>query len=212
MARLIEAAKDEGAARKAARKFLRRHRGLQTLADCAETRERERVLQAFALSVHGPDRFRLAASHAAMRHSGMDAGACRAARQRTASIVLEEERSGMGEYLITILHSPIMRDALLRHLDQPFPDMIKCVVDLEREVVAIGGELHADAEELMLEEGSRQKDVWGANLYPNASPGERLEYSALINIRPSMGNRSMEVQDAGIRERIRRVIEKLIEM
>ncbi len=96
MARLIETAKDEEAARKAARKFLRRHRGLQAsiefllergdpngrqlgfvLAECAETREMDRVLQAFALSVHGPDELRLAASQAAMRHGGMEAGAYR---------------------------------------------------------------------------------------------------------------------------------------
>lgn len=84
-----------------------------------------------------------------------------------------------------------------------FEDMVKYVVDVERGVAAVGGELHADAEALLLEHGSRQSDLWGANYYPGLGPDECIEYTSLINIRPSQDNRSMEIEDATLRARVR---------
>jgi uncharacterized protein DUF5674 len=83
-----------------------------------------------------------------------------------------------------------------------FEDMVKVVVDVERRVMAVGGELHADAEALLLETGSIQEDLWGANYYPGRGEGQCIEYTALINIRPAQGNRSMEVEDPELRRRI----------
>ncbi len=84
-----------------------------------------------------------------------------------------------------------------------FEDMVKYVVDVDRGVAAVGGELHADAEALLLEAGSAQRSLWGANYYPRAGEDECIEYTSLINIRPGQGNRSMEVQDPALRARIR---------
>jgi hypothetical protein len=84
-----------------------------------------------------------------------------------------------------------------------FEDMVKYVVDVERGVVGLGGEMHADAEQLLLEDGSRQVDLWGANYYPGRGRDGCIEYTALINIRPAAGNRSMEVQDPAVRDRVR---------
>ena len=81
--------------------------------------------------------------------------------------------------------------------------MVKYVVDVESGVLAVGGEMHADAEEILLEEGSRQPDLWGANYYPGRGREECIEYTSLINIRPAQGNRSMEIQDPAVRERVR---------
>jgi hypothetical protein len=92
---------------------------------------------------------------------------------------------------------------LRRLLDLYFEDMVKYVVDVTRGVVAVGGEMHADAEEALLADGSRQADLWGANYYPGRGREGCVEYTALINIRPAAGNRSMEIQDAAIRERVR---------
>lgn len=91
-----------------------------------------------------------------------------------------------------------------------FVDMVKYVVDIERKVAAVGGELHADAEEVLLENGSRQSDLWGANYYPGRGADECIEYTLLINIRPSQGNRSMVVEDPVIRELIRELTFLLI--
>ena len=84
-----------------------------------------------------------------------------------------------------------------------FEDMVKYVVDVERGVIGLGGEMHADAEQLLLENGSRPADLWGANYYPGRGRDGCIEYTALINIRPAQGNRSMEIQDPALRERVR---------
>jgi uncharacterized protein DUF5674 len=87
---------------------------------------------------------------------------------------------------------------------------VKFVVDVRRRIAAVGGELHADAEQRLLEAGSAQEDLWGANYYPGRGAEECIEYTALINIRPSRGNRSMEIQDTEIREVVREIAHELI--
>ena len=105
-----------------------------------------------------------------------------------------------------------MRAEEVRRLaDAWFGDMVKFVVDLGRQRIALGGELHADAEEKLLDEGGRQEDLWGGNYFPDRPAGERLEYTALINIRPSQGNRSMELQDPELRARVGALALALIE-
>ena len=99
---------------------------------------------------------------------------------------------------------------VLAQLVERFEDMVKYVIDIERKVAAVGGELHADAEEVLLENGSRQSDLWGANYYPGRGADECIEYTSLINIRPSQGNRGMVVEDPGIRELIRELTLLLI--
>ncbi len=110
---------------------------------------------------------------------------------------------------ILIISKKIKRQVLKELAEKWFKDMIKYVVDVKREVIAIGGELHADAEEILIEDGSRQKDLWGANLYLY-EPAERIEYTALINIRPSQGNPGMEIMDECIKEKIRIISENLL--
>ncbi|HET8577055.1 MAG TPA: DUF5674 family protein, partial [Methylomirabilota bacterium] len=84
-----------------------------------------------------------------------------------------------------------------------FGEMVKYVADVERGVIAVGGELHADAEQVLLERGSRQADLWGVNYYPGRGREGCIEFTSLINIRPARGNPGMEIADPRIRERIR---------
>jgi hypothetical protein len=111
---------------------------------------------------------------------------------------------------ITVLERPIAADTLRRLADTTFGDMVKYVVDVRSRVVAIGGQLHADGEAVLLERGSRQEDIWGANYYPGRGHDGCIEFTALINIRPRQGNRSMEVQDPKLRETIRQITFELI--
>ena len=90
----------------------------------------------------------------------------------------------------------------LRRLAERFEEMVKYVADVERGIVAIGGEMHADAEAVLLEAGSRQADLWGANYYPGRGREGCIEYTSLINIRPSAGNRGMELIDPALRARV----------
>jgi len=104
---------------------------------------------------------------------------------------------------IVILDQRIEPAELARLVGGFFEGMVKYVVDIERNVAAVGGELHADAEQLLLADGSRQADLWGANYYPGLGSENCIEYTSLINIRPAQGNRSMDIADPLLRERVR---------
>ena len=91
-----------------------------------------------------------------------------------------------------------------------FGDMVKGVVDVEREVVALGAELHADLEALLMENGSNQRNLWGINLYPALSGDGFLEFDSMINLRPSQGNKSRGVDDASVRTRIAEIVGRRI--
>lgn len=72
----------------------------------------------------------------------------------------------------------------------------------------MGDEYHADCEEVPLEQGSRQEDIWGADWYPDRRD---VTFGALITIRPRQHNRSMEVQDPALRARIEHVVRAVFE-
>lgn len=91
-----------------------------------------------------------------------------------------------------------------------FGDLVKAVVDVGKEILAVGGELHADEEALLLEEGSRQEDLWGINLYPAKPEAEWIEFDSMINLQPSQGNRSRGVENPETREKIRAIVGKRV--
>lgn len=111
---------------------------------------------------------------------------------------------------IEIVRSPMSRSALGRAAAALFGDMIKAVVDVRRRIMAIGGELHSDEEAALLEDGSRQADLWGINLYPAERGPDWIEYDSMINVRPSQGNRSRDVEDPAVRRSVAALVESLI--
>ena len=111
---------------------------------------------------------------------------------------------------IVILDRRITPDALRVLVAHWFEDMVKYVVDVERERIAIGGELHADAAQVLLDTGSRQQDLWGANYYPGRGRDGCVEFTSLINISPARNNRGMEVGDPALRARIQSLTWSLI--
>lgn len=108
------------------------------------------------------------------------------------------------------IDTPIQRAELIETIGPQFGDMTKAVVDISKEVMVIGGDMHADEEALLLDRGSRQEDLRGINLYPSAEPAERVEFDSMINLRPHYGNRSRGVDDPVIREKILRIVGKLV--
>ena len=100
--------------------------------------------------------------------------------------------------------------ALSRLVQDGFRDMVKFVADVERGRVAVGGELQADAELVLLEDGSQPEDLWSANHHPGKGREDCIEFTSLINIRPARDNPGMEVADPAIRERIRALTFELI--
>jgi len=96
----------------------------------------------------------------------------------------------------------------IQEMLEELQNYIKLAVDVERNILAGGGEYHADCEEALLEDGSRQGDIWGADWYPES---RIVEFGALINIRPHQENRGMEIEDSKLRERIETIIRTLLQ-
>lgn len=96
-----------------------------------------------------------------------------------------------------------------REMLEELETYVKLAVDVERNILAGGGEYHADCEEVLLEDGSRQENVWGADWYPDS---KRLEFGALINIRPNQSNRGMEMEDPKLREKIEIIVRRVLEV
>ena len=109
-----------------------------------------------------------------------------------------------------IVKEKISLDALKEIAKEQYGDMVKAAVDVARETVALGGELHSDANEKLLEAGSEQKNIWGINIYPDRPKSDWIEFTSLINIRPSASNRSMIIQDKALQQRITDIINALI--
>lgn len=112
---------------------------------------------------------------------------------------------------IKIIRKNINKDELKKIAREGFGEMVKAVVDIEKEIMALGGELHADGNALLFKKGSKQENLWGINIYPDRPNDKRIEFSALINIRPSIGNRSIEIQSPQIRKKIKKIVGKLIQ-
>ncbi len=99
----------------------------------------------------------------------------------------------------------------LRSLTHPdFGGMVKAVVDLDRKIMAVGGELHADEEAVLLENGSQQQNLWGINLYLDKELLDMVEFDSMINIRPSQNNRSRGVENETVRQQIIDTVKILI--
>lgn len=105
---------------------------------------------------------------------------------------------------------PIDLVELSRLAEGRFGDFVKAVVDLERRVMLVDADLHADQEAELLAGGSRQQDLWGINLYPGLPESDWLEFDSMINLRPSFGNRSRGVDDPETRERIAALVAAVV--
>lgn len=112
---------------------------------------------------------------------------------------------------IRIISSPVSIDEVDQMAKQQFGNLIKATVDLKKQIMALGGDLHADEEQLLLEKGSNQSDLWGINLYPaKLGKADFIEFDSMINLRPSQGNMSRGVDDPAIQNQIRKVVFKLV--
>jgi hypothetical protein len=109
-----------------------------------------------------------------------------------------------------ILETPVTIDFLRDMAENSFGDMVKAVVDVDRELIAVDAELHSDLEALLLENGSSQKNLWGINFYPDLRGEDFLEFDSMINMRPSQGNMSRGVDDEVLRQKITAVVNRWI--
>jgi len=109
-----------------------------------------------------------------------------------------------------IIEKEITKSELKEMSAKMFGNLVKAVVDVKKEIMAVDADLHADEEALLLEKGSEQKNLWGINIYPEMEGSDFVEFDSMINLRPSQNNRSRGVEDAAIRKSILKIVEKLV--
>ena len=98
----------------------------------------------------------------------------------------------------------------LKRMSAAFGNMVKAVVDVDRDTLALDAELHSDLEAMLLADGSKQNNLWGINLYPDMQGDDFIEFDSMINMRPSQGNKTRGVDDEGSRRKIVEIIAKRI--
>jgi len=95
--------------------------------------------------------------------------------------------------------------------EKMYGNLVKGVVDLERNVLVVDAEMHADEEQFLLEDDSQQRDLWGINLYPEKfGTDDFVEFDSMINIRPRQQNMSRGVEDENIRKQILTLVNKKV--
>lgn len=112
--------------------------------------------------------------------------------------------------IMTIIDKAINRKILAEMAQNFYGEMIKGVVDIDRQIMALDAELHSDLEKLLLEDGSNQESLWGINLYPDVEGDDFIEFDSLINISPRRNNYSRDVEDEVVRSQIRSIVNNLI--
>ncbi len=110
-----------------------------------------------------------------------------------------------------LVDKTISRQELKKMAIASFGSLVKAVVDISKEIMAVDASLHADEEAFLLSKGSKQYDLWGVNLYPDIEGDDFIEFDSMINLRPSSGNMTRGVDDEKIQEKIRTIVIKLVE-
>ena len=111
---------------------------------------------------------------------------------------------------IKVFDSQISKEELLALAKSGYGDMVKGVIDINKRLLVLGGELHSDCEQVLLDRGSKQADLWGFNIYPGKTRGEYLEYTSLINIRPRQGNMDRDIKDLNLRRQIKNIVDEMV--
>lgn len=109
-----------------------------------------------------------------------------------------------------MLYKPITKKNLNHIAEKGFGNFVKAVVDVKKGIMVIDADLHADEEALLLQNRSKQNDLWGINLYPQLTGDDVIEFDSMINLRPGQNNLSHGIVDPKIQDLIRKVVKKLI--
>ena len=111
---------------------------------------------------------------------------------------------------IKIIKEKISLDELKKIASEGYGEMVKVVVDIESGITAIGAEFHSEEADVLFRQGSKNENLWGINIYPDKTRETWLEFNSLINIKPAFGNRSMDIENIGVKEKIKKIIDKIV--
>jgi|SRR3989338_8957260 len=112
---------------------------------------------------------------------------------------------------IHLVEKQITKAELKKIAEERFGDLVKAVVDIRQEIMAVGGGFHSDEQSFLIEKhNSKGEDTWGINLYPDKPKNEMIEFDSVINIKPLRNNRSRDIEDPEIKEKIKKIVAELI--
>ena len=109
-----------------------------------------------------------------------------------------------------LVDKEITLDQLKKMTERMHDNLVKAVVDTEKGSMLVDMEMHSDGELHLLEEGSKQGHLWGINIHPFKDKDNWVEFDSMINIRPSRGNRSRNVENPVIQKFIISLVNKLV--
>lgn len=92
-------------------------------------------------------------------------------------------------------------------ISEHFQGYVKVVVDIEKEILCAGADKHVDEEQMLLENGSKESDLWGGGI--DIETGE-IDYNSMINLRPNQENPSRDILSTEIRKRFDEVVNKIL--
>ena len=114
-------------------------------------------------------------------------------------------------YCMKIIKDSIQISELKEMSKKMYDNLVKAMVDVEKEVMAVDAGLHADLMEFLIEtENSEPKNVWGINIFPDKSSEDLIEFDSMMNIKPAFGNRTRGVDNENIRKKIIEITNRLI--
>ena len=111
---------------------------------------------------------------------------------------------------VYILDKKINWEELEKIAEETFGSVVKAATDIEKRRIALGGEWHSECQELLVEQGSDGRNVWGFNIHLDRPRNDWLEFFSLINIKPSLGVKDMEIKDENIKQAIRAIVDEFI--
>lgn len=94
----------------------------------------------------------------------------------------------------------------IKNIKEQFGPYVKVTADIDKGWVVIGGELHADGEKLLLEKGSQQDNIWGGGV---DLENKLVDATAVLNLRPLLGNESMEIIDTSCRQAFIKLVKEI---
>lgn len=109
-----------------------------------------------------------------------------------------------------IVKEEISKKELQEMAEKMFGNLVKAVVDVEKEIMAVDAPMHADQEAELLKSGSKQENLWGINLYPAKRGEEFIEFDSMINLKPNQNNRMRGVDDPKLQKKIIHIVNKLV--
>jgi len=109
-----------------------------------------------------------------------------------------------------IVKDKITREELKQMAEKMFDNLVKAVVDIEKEIMVVDAPMHSDEEAELIKNNSKQENLWGINIYPEKQGSDFIEFDSMINIKPNQGNRNRGVDDKKIQEKIIKIVQKKV--